>query len=105
MERIDQLFPAYSGADKALVSAAYAIAAKSLEGQQRGNGAPFIEHAEKVAKIAADEIGLGPECVAAVFLHEATRGRTESGIIPSGVFARDILECDTGFPLYIYLGV
>ena len=96
MERIDQLFPAYSGADKALVSAAYAIAAKSLEGQQRGNGAPFIEHAEKVAKIAADEIGLGPECVAAVFLHEATRGRTESGIIPSGVFARDILTMVVG---------
>ena len=74
MERIEELFPAYTGRDKELVAAAYGIASKALEGMTRGNGAPFIEHAENVAKIAADEIGLGPECVAAVFLHEAENG-------------------------------
>jgi len=96
MERIEELFPTYTDADKALVKAAYDIACKELEDKKRGNGAPFIEHAENVARIAADEIGLGPECVAAVFLHEATRGRTESGIIPSGVFGRDILTMVVG---------
>ena len=96
MERIEELFPSYTDADKALVKAAYDIACKELEDKKRGNGAPFIEHAENVARIAADEIGLGPECVAAVFLHEATRGRTESGIIPSGVFGRDILTMVVG---------
>ena len=57
MERIEELFPAYTGRDKELVAAAYGIASKALEGMTRGNGAPFIEHAENVAKIAADEIG------------------------------------------------
>jgi len=96
MERIDELFPSYSDAEKALVGAAYDIAAKALAGETRGNGSPFIEHAENVAKIAADEIGLGPECVAAVFLHEATRGRQDSGLIPEKTFGRDILTMVDG---------
>ena len=96
MERIEELFPSYTDADRALVKAAYDIACKELEDKKRGNGAPFIEHAENVARIAADEIGLGPECVSAVFLHEATRGRAESGIIPAGVFGRDILTMVDG---------
>ena len=96
MERIDQLFPAYNDGDKALVQAAYDIASRALEGVKRGNGAPFIEHAEKVAKIAADEIGLGPECIAAVFLHEATRERPDIDLRAEGSFGRDILTMVDG---------
>ena len=96
MERIDQLFPAYNDGDKALVQAAYDIASRALEGVKRGNGAPFIEHAEKVAKIAADEIGLGPECVAAVFLHEATRERPDIDLRSEGAFGKDILTMVDG---------
>ena len=95
MERIDELFPAFSDGGRALVSAAYGIACKALEGETRGNGSPFIEHAENVARIASDEIGLGPECIAAVFLHEATRGRQDVAI-PEGVFGRDILTMVDG---------
>ena len=68
MERTDELFPAYTGRDKELVAAAYDIAAKALAGETRGNGAPFIEHAEKVAKIASDEIGLGAQICSSVRL-------------------------------------
>ena len=57
-----------------MVQRAYQLALKELDGQQRGNGHPFIEHPMGVAKIVANEIGLMPEAVAAVFLHEATRG-------------------------------
>ena len=96
MERIEELFPAYTGRDKELVAAAYAIASNALEGLKRGNGAPFIEHAENVAKIAADEIGLGPECVAAVFLHEATRERQDIDLRHTGSFGRDILTMVDG---------
>ena len=39
----------------------------------RSNGEPFFGHPLAVAKIVSDEIGLPPECVAAVFLHEAVR--------------------------------
>ncbi len=95
MERIDELFPAFTDGGKTLVSAAYGIACKALEGETRGNGSPFIEHAENVARIASDEIGLGPECIAAVFLHEATRGRQDVPI-PEGVFGRDILTMVDG---------
>ena len=73
MDRIDALFPQFSDEGKALVAEAYSIAAEALSGMKRHNGDPFIEHPEKVARIACDEIGLGPECVAAVFLHEASR--------------------------------
>ena len=54
------------------------MAEKALEGQQRGNGHPFIEHPMGVASIVANEMGLMPEAVAAVFLHEATRGKDEA---------------------------
>ncbi len=96
MERIEELFPALTGRDKELVAAAYDIASKALAGETRGNGSPFIGHAENVAKIAAGEIGLGPDCVAAVFLHEATRGRQDSVIIPEGIFGKDILNMVDG---------
>lgn len=59
------------------VEKAYKIAEKALEGMKRGNNAPFITHPVGVAKIVCDEIGMGKDCAAAVFLHEATRFRPE----------------------------
>ena len=56
-----------------MVSRARDLAAKALEGKTRENGHPFIEHPDNVARIVSDEIGLPPECIAAVYLHEATR--------------------------------
>ncbi|MBR1871675.1 MAG: bifunctional (p)ppGpp synthetase/guanosine-3',5'-bis(diphosphate) 3'-pyrophosphohydrolase [Bacteroidales bacterium] len=73
MDRIDQLFPAYSPEGREMIRKAYNVAAQALEGQTRYNGEPFVRHPEAVARIVADEIGLPPECIAAVFLHEATR--------------------------------
>lgn len=59
---------------KEFVERAFKLAQKELEGLQRGNGHPFIEHPMGVARIVEKEIGLMPEAVAAVYLHEATRG-------------------------------
>lgn len=59
---------------KEFVERAFKLACKELEGQQRGNGHPFIEHPMGVARIVEKEIGLMQEAVAAVYLHEATRG-------------------------------
>ena len=56
-----------------LLQRAREIAAKALAEDHRGNGAPMYEHAKAVALIVADEIGLPEPCVAAVYLHEATR--------------------------------
>ena len=52
--------------DADIVQRARAIAYRALRDDLRSNGRPFIEHADGVARIADDEIGLGVECPAAV---------------------------------------
>ncbi len=73
-ESLKKLTENYTVEQKELVVKAFEMAGKELEGQQRGNGHPFIEHPMGVAMIVQNEMGLMPETVAAVFLHEATRG-------------------------------
>ena len=89
MEVIDRLFPRYDDTGKAMIYKAFRIAEEALAPHTRSNGAPFIEHPLAVARIACDEIGLSAECVAAVFLHEATRFYPETDII-SGGFGKDV---------------
>ena len=89
MERINELFPRYDDNGKSLIKAAFDIASDALKNHTRSNGAPFIEHPLAVAKIACDEIGLSAECIAAVFLHEATRFFPDTDII-SGKFGNDV---------------
>ena len=87
MERIEGLFPRFDADGIELIRRAYSIAGKALEGHSRSNGHPFIEHPLAVARIADEEIGLSAECIAAVFLHEATRFHPETDI--SG-FGQDV---------------
>ena len=56
-----------------LIEKARAVAASALTDETRYDGSPFIGHPDNVARIVEDEIGLPDECVAAVYLHEATR--------------------------------
>ncbi len=56
-----------------IVARARSVAAGALEGRVRGDGKPFLDHPDGVARIVSDEVGLPPECVAAVYLHEASR--------------------------------
>ena len=56
-----------------LVLRARTAAAEALKDRTRYDGSPFIAHPDGVARIAADEIGLPAECLAAVYLHEASR--------------------------------
>ena len=89
MERIETLFPRYDENGKKLIYQAFLIAEEELKELKRSNGAPFIEHPIAVARIACDEIGLSAECIAAVFLHEATRFQPDADII-SGKFGKDV---------------
>ena len=89
MERIETLFPRYDENGKNLIYQAFRIAEEELKEFKRSNGAPFIEHPIAVARIACDEIGLSAECIAAVFLHEATRFQPDADII-SGKFGKDV---------------
>lgn len=89
MHNIEELFPRYDERGLEIVRKAYDIASDALKEQFRSNGQPFIEHPVAVAKIAYDEIGLSAECIAAVFLHEATRFFPETDIISIG-FGKDV---------------
>ena len=89
MNRTEELFPRYDEAGRQMISKAYDIAAEALKAHKRSNGHPFIEHPDAVAMIAYEEIGLSAECIAAVYLHEATRFFPETDII-SGSFGKDV---------------
>ncbi len=89
MDQIDVLFPRYDQAGREFVRAAYLIAEEALKDHTRSNGQPFIGHPLAVARIACDEIGLSAECVAAVFLHEATRFFPDTDIA-SAKFGKDV---------------
>ena len=69
------------------VEKARALALKVLDGEVRSDGSPFFGHPEGVARIVEDEIGLPPECVAAVYLHEASRAHPELDL---SAFPKDI---------------
>ena len=56
-----------------LIDRARAVALEALKDEIRFDGTPFISHPDNVARIVEDEIGLPDTCVAAVYLHEATR--------------------------------
>ena len=74
---MEKLLDTYIGKEKDLVEKSYGIALQSLEGIERENHHPFMEHPMNVALIVRDEIGLRYDAVCAVFLHEASRGKEE----------------------------
>ena len=95
MERINELFPRFDEAGRMLIAKAYTIAEQALEDMTRGNGKPFIEHPDAVARIADEEIGLPAECIAAIYLHEAVRFKPETDIESDG-FGKDVLTIVDG---------
>lgn len=76
-----------------LVSKAREVALAILSGEVRHNGEPFIAHPDGVAAIVRDEIGLPEECIAAVYLHEATRIHPE---VDLSAFPKDVLTLVDG---------
>lgn len=56
-----------------IVQRAREIALEVLKDEVRSNGVPFIAHPDGVVEIVKEEIGLSEDCVAAVYLHEASR--------------------------------
>lgn len=77
----------------ALIEKARAVALDALKDETRYDGTPFMQHPDNVARIVADEIGLPMECVAAVYLHEATRTHKEVDI---SSFPKDVRRIAEG---------
>lgn len=76
-----------------LIEKARSVAAETLKDETRYDGSPFIGHPDNVAHIAGEEIGLPAECVAAVYLHEATRTHKDLDI---SAFPQDVLKIVDG---------
>ena len=89
MDRVYALYPRYDEKGLELIRSAYGIASVALKDMTRSNGQPFIEHPDAVARIAYEEIGLSAECIAAIYLHEASRFFPETDIA-SGKFGKDV---------------
>ena len=70
-----------------IVEQARALAQEVLKDETRYDGSPFLTHPDNVARIVEDEIGLPDACVAAVYLHEATRVHKEVDI---SAFPQDV---------------
>lgn len=94
MDSVETMFGIYSDTEREVVRKAREVAAAALQGKERGNGKPFIEHPDGVAAIACNEIGLPAECVAAVYLHEAIR--IGGAAVPDGMFGKDIMAMVDG---------
>ena len=59
-ESLNKVMEHYEAPQREMVERAYRFALKELDGQQRGNGHPFIEHPLGVALIVANElVGVG----------------------------------------------
>lgn len=56
--------------DQANIQAAYELAVKAHAPQRRKSGEPYIFHPIAVARICAEEIGLGPTAIVAALLHD-----------------------------------
>jgi guanosine-3',5'-bis(diphosphate) 3'-pyrophosphohydrolase len=56
--------------DKEDIRRAYELAVKAHEQQRRKSGEPYILHPIAVARICAEEIGLGPTAIVAALLHD-----------------------------------
>ena len=63
--------------DKALIRKAFDVAIDAHKNQRRKSGEPYIYHPIAVAKIVANEIGLGAEGIAAGLLHDVVEDSEE----------------------------
>ena len=93
---IAELLSDYKGKEKDIVERSYRIAEASLEGLERENHRPFLEHPVNVALIVKNEIGLRSTSVAAVLLHEASRGKEELLTLIEKEFSSEIVNIVKG---------
>ena len=75
--KLDKIITSCSQNEQRWLIRSHDIASEQLSGLSRGNGLPFMDHVVAVAEIVAFEIGLSPEAIAAVFIHEASRSNNE----------------------------
>lgn len=94
-EVIERHFSQIDSENKIMLKKAYEIAFEKLDGKMRDDGHPFIEHPLNTCLIVQNEIGLQPECLTAVFLHESGCD-LEDECIKEGGFSKEIIRMSDG---------
>ncbi len=90
---LNEILAFYSPEEKSVIENAYTFAKEALMGKVRENKHPFIEHPLGVAKIIAQDVGLGYESIVAIFLHESIRFNPELMTkIPKGTFSDEVIN-------------
>ncbi len=69
-DMLKDTYQTLSNEDKLLIRKAFDIAADAHKDQRRRTGEPYIYHPIAVAKIVANEIGLGANSIASALLHD-----------------------------------
>ncbi|MBF0595887.1 RelA/SpoT family protein [Faecalibacter rhinopitheci] len=69
-EMLKNTYVTLSDDDKKLIRKAFDLAVEAHKDQRRKTGEPYIYHPIAVAKIVADEIGLGATSIAAALMHD-----------------------------------
>lgn len=69
-DMLKDTYQTLSGEDKVLIRKAFEMALDAHKDQRRKTGEPFIYHPIAVAKIVANEVGLGAPSIAAALLHD-----------------------------------
>ena len=62
--------PKLDGADRDLLQRAYELGREAHSKQRRKSGEPYFTHPIEVARICAEEIGLGPTAIVCALLHD-----------------------------------
>ena len=69
-DMLKDTYQTLSKEDKIMIRKAFDLAAEAHKHQRRKTGEPFIYHPIAVAKVVANEIGLGPNAISAALLHD-----------------------------------
>ena len=69
-DMLKDTYQTLSSSDKLLIRKAFELALEAHKDQRRKTGEPYIYHPISVAKIVANEIGLGAQSIAAALLHD-----------------------------------
>jgi guanosine-3',5'-bis(diphosphate) 3'-pyrophosphohydrolase len=95
-KQAEQLASGYKPEDRKMILMACGQCCEALKDMVRGNNHPFVEHPLGVAQIVANDMGLGADAVAAVFIHEATRFHSELRPFMDGKYSQDVLDMADG---------
>ena len=73
---------------------AYLLAKEAHKEQRRKSGEPYIMHPLAVARIVAEELGLGPDPIIAAFLHDVVE---DTDYTIEDIKERFGLSCECGY--------